>query len=209
MNVMLSAATMPELYQKNAYFVTKAGLTTLEWNFATKRDNILISQIRMTSVMKKIQKTFAAIFVLFLLALITNAQTAQRPPRQERLLNGLKVLIWNEPSNDRVMIRLRIHSGSAFDQQGKEGTMKILAESIFPDEQTRTFFTEDLGGQLEVISNYDHIQINASSRADAFLTMIETIASAVATPTIDKSTTDTVKQRVSALWTRRKAAQNI
>lgn len=153
----------------------------------------------MTSVMKNLHKIFAAVFVLFLLALSSNAQTVQRAPRQERLLNGLKVLIWNEPANDRVMLRLRIHSGSAFDQQGKEGMMKILAETIFPNEQTREFFTEDLGGQLEVISSYDHIQINASSRADAFLTMIETIASAVATPAIEKETTDVVKQRLSAL----------
>lgn len=150
----------------------------------------------MIYLMKHLFKLSAALFVL---AVITSGTYAQTPPRQEKLLNGLKVVMWNIPSGDRVMLRLRIHSGSSFDHQGKEGTMKLLSDSIFPNEPTRAFFEEDLGGNLEVISNYDYIQINASSRPADFLQMIETIATAVSTPTINKETTGIVKERLLKL----------
>ncbi|MGD9628344.1 MAG: M16 family metallopeptidase [Pyrinomonadaceae bacterium] len=116
---------------------------------------------------------------------------AQRPalPKQERLLNGLKVLMWPDASADKVTVKVRIHSGTAFDQQGKEGTMALLAESFFPNEASRDFFKDDLGGSLDITANYDYIQVNASARPDDFLTMLEAVATAVANPTIDKETT--------------------
>lgn len=119
-------------------------------------------------------------------------------PRQEKLLNGMKLLMWNDPSAAKVTVSLRIHSGSAFDPQGKEGTVKLLAENIFPNEAARDFFVEDLGGSLEIVSNYDYIQINASSYPSGLLTMLETIAQAVSTPTIDKETTETLKKALVA-----------
>ena len=60
--------------------------------------------------------------------------------------------------------------------------MRMLADNIFPNEAAREFFTEDLGGSLEIVTNYDYIQINASSKPDQFLTMLETLASAVSNP---------------------------
>ena len=121
----------------------------------------------------------------------------QRPgsatPRQEKLLNGLKVLMWPDPSAPNVRVSLRIHSGSAFDPQGKEGVMKLLAENLFPTPASREFFTDDLGGTIEIISNYDYIQINASAKSSEFLDLLETLAQAVSTPTIDKDTTATLK----------------
>lgn len=107
-------------------------------------------------------------------------------PKTEKLLNGLKVLMWSDQKADIVAIKLRIHSGSAFDPQGKEGVMQMLADSIFPNDASREFFREDLGGDLEVEANYDYIQINASSRPDGFLTMLETLATAVSNPAVDK-----------------------
>ena len=115
-------------------------------------------------------------------------QTGNRP-KQEKLLNGLKVLMWNDPKADKVRVTLRIHSGSAFDPQGKEGVMKMLSENLFPNEAAREFFIEDLDGSLDVQTTYDYIQINASAKPESFLTMMETIATAVANPQIDKETT--------------------
>jgi predicted Zn-dependent peptidase len=110
-------------------------------------------------------------------------------PRQEELLNGLKVLLWPDQKADKVTVRLRIHAGSAFDPQGKEGTMQMLADDLFPSEATREFFSEDLGGSLDIVTTYDYIQINASSKPDSFITMLETLSSAVANPAIDKELT--------------------
>jgi len=67
--------------------------------------------------------------------------------------------------------------------------MKMLSENLFPNEAAREFFIEDLNGSLDVQTTYDYIQINASAKPESFLTMMETIATAVANPQIDKETT--------------------
>ncbi len=128
--------------------------------------------------------------VLFLSVGFSLAQTNKSlVPRQEKLLNGLKVLTFSEPNADKVTLKLRIHSGSAFDRQDKEGTMALLGDVLFPNEEAKDFFREDLGGSLEIESTYDYIQITATSSSDQFLTMLETIANAVSNPQIDKENT--------------------
>ena len=52
-----------------------------------------------------------------------------------------------------------------------------------------------MGGNLEIISNYDYIQINATAKASEFLTVLDTLAPAVINPTIDKETTAIIKKR--------------
>jgi hypothetical protein len=125
-------------------------------------------------------------FLLIITLFAANFLSAQTlvQPRQEKLLNGLKVLIWNEPKSEKVSLRLRIHSGSAFDPKDKMGTMALLADILFPTDQTKNFFEEDLEGTLEVTSNYDYIQINATGKSDEFLTILETVATAVSNPQI-------------------------
>lgn len=108
----------------------------------------------------------------------------------------MKILMWADPTADKVMLRLRIHSGSAFDQQGKEGTMKMLAEALFPSETIREFFSEDLGGSLEIICNYDFIQINASSRPGEMISLMEALSQAISSPTFDNETTEFARGRV-------------
>lgn len=128
-------------------------------------------------------------------AIFASAQTPKsaHAPRQEKLLNNLKLLMWTEPSAEKATVKLRIHSGAAFDTLGKEGTMALLGDVLFPNESVREFFREDLGGSLEVVSNYDSIQINATGSADQILTILETISNAVTKPQIDKETTGKVR----------------
>ncbi|MEJ7860199.1 MAG: pitrilysin family protein [Pyrinomonadaceae bacterium] len=131
---------------------------------------------------------------LFLTVAHLFGQTAKvQAPRQEKLLNGLKTLVWSEPGAGKAMVKIRIHNGSAFDPQNKEGVMALLAEVLFPNETAKEFFREDLGGSLEIISNYDFIQINATANSEQFLTMFETVAVAVTNPQIDKETTQKVR----------------
>ena len=87
------------------------------------------------------KKFTISVLVLFQFALICSAQTPKiAEPRQEKLLNGLKLLIWNAPDAEKVTIKLRIHSGSAFDPQGNEGVMALLGDALFPNEAQREFF---------------------------------------------------------------------
>ncbi len=114
-------------------------------------------------------------------------------PREETLLNGLKILILPQPNSGKVSVKLRIHSGSAFDPQDKEGTMALLSDIIFPNEAIKTYFEEDLEGSLEVLSTYDYIQINATAKTAEFLAVMETLAPAVISPQIDKETLAKIK----------------
>ncbi len=134
---------------------------------------------------------FAALILLATLtAFAVFAQSPNLPvPRQEKLLNGLKVLMWNDAKADKVSVVIRVHSGASFDPQNKEGVMQMLADNIFPNESVKEFFTDDLGGSLEITINHDYIQINATAKSEEFLTMIETLANAVSKPLVDKETT--------------------
>jgi predicted Zn-dependent peptidase len=105
--------------------------------------------------------------------------------------------MWSDPEATDVKVSIRIHSGSAFDPQGKEGVMKLLADNIFPTPESRSFFAEDLGGSVDVVTNYDYIQINATAKSSEFLTLLETLAQAVSTPTIDKETTTALKKSLA------------
>lgn len=107
----------------------------------------------------------------------------------------MKVLIWNDPSASSVSVKVRIHSGSAFDPQGKEGLMAMLAENFFPNDGTKEFFKDDLGGSLSVTANYDFIQVNASSKTEEFLTMLEAVATAVSNPPIDKDSATKLRDK--------------
>ncbi|HKP68559.1 MAG TPA: insulinase family protein [Pyrinomonadaceae bacterium] len=137
-------------------------------------------------------------FTVLILVILTEFASAQRPgsqvPRQEKLLNGLKVLMWNDPSAPDVRVSVRVHAGSSFDPQGKEGVMRILANSIFPTPDSRQFFKEELGGSLEVITNYDYIQINGTAKSSEFLTLLETVSQAVENPSIEKETIAALKK---------------
>jgi hypothetical protein len=132
------------------------------------------------SVLPAILLIFTALF-----AFGTSAW-AQAPaqPYQEKLLNGLKVLVWNTPSSDKVTLKLRIHAGAAFDPKDKMGTMALLADIMFPDEQTFNYFKEDLEGELKVTENYDYIEITATGKAEEFVNILDTIRVGVVTTPI-------------------------
>lgn len=138
-----------------------------------------------------------AVFALFLLIFSVNslfAQTIKLPePRQEKLLNGMKLLVWNDPSAEKATVKLRINFGAAFDPKDKMGTMALLADILFPTEQAKEFFSEDLEGSLNVESNYDYIQLTATGKADEIQAMLETFANAVTNPQITKENFELVR----------------
>lgn len=143
------------------------------------------------NINKHLDKVTLLFLLLFLSATSIFTQTTSLliAPREEKLLNGLKLLIWNQPNAEKVSVKIRIHNGSAFDPQNKEGTMALLSDALFPNESVKEFFREDLGGSLEVTSNFDYIQIDATAKSDQFLTMLEALSGALTNLQLDKETT--------------------
>ncbi len=131
-----------------------------------------------------IKLAFLAIF-LMLSAGITDAYGAAQGtpiPRRDQLLNGLNILHWQRAGDPNVLLKLRIHSGAAFDLAGKAGTMALLGDSLFPDPTTREYFTEELGGRVEVTTDYNAINITLTGRASQFERILELLRTALVTP---------------------------
>jgi zinc protease len=120
---------------------------------------------------------------LCLLAMLCTAVPAQAPngPERSRLLNGLRVFIWPRSGDRDVLLKLRIHSGAAFDLAGKGGTAALLGDMLFPDPTTREYFTDEMQGRLNVTSDYDSLTITMQGRASEFERIIEILRSALVT----------------------------
>ncbi len=100
-------------------------------------------------------------------------------PRREQLLNGLRVVLWQKPGEANVLLKLRIHSGAIFDTAGKAGTMALLGDALFPDQTTREYFTEELGGRLAVTTDADAINVTLAGRTSDFERIVEQLRNAL------------------------------
>ena len=136
-----------------------------------------------------------ATVISFLLTLTSHgfAQTAPEPQR-ETLLNGLRILYWQQPGNPNVLLKLRIHSGAAFDLAGKAGMMALFGDALFPDPATREYVTDELGGKLEVTTTYDSIDVTLSGKATALERMIDLLRGAVLSTQLDTDTIAKLRQ---------------
>jgi zinc protease len=121
---------------------------------------------------------FALILHFCLNGTVAMAQNTPEP-RREQLLNGLSVLLWERPGNPDVLIKLRVHSGAAFDLAGKAGTMALLADALFADTTTREYITGELGGKIEVTTDYDAINVTLAARAQDYERLVELLRTAI------------------------------
>lgn len=117
---------------------------------------------------------------------------SQPEPRREQLLNGLRILLWSRPTDQNVLVKLRVHSGAAFDLAGKEGLMATLADLMF-DPQTRDYVTEELGGRIEVTLGYDTLDITLAGRATDFERLLELARNAVTNPQLTPEAIERVR----------------
>ena len=120
----------------------------------------------------------AAACAILLLALPVSAQTPSEPER-EQLLNGLSLLFWLKPGSPDVILKLRINSGAAFDLSGKSGQMALLGDLLFPDPATLDFFTEEMGGKLDVSVTYDSTTITMVGKPAEFEQMVGVLRNAL------------------------------
>ena len=118
-------------------------------------------------------------------------------PFETRLLNGLKLVVFKTQQED-VTVRLRIHVGSSFDMAGKEGTIKLLTEILFPSDELRAFIKEDFGSDLRLITNYDFIEIQTGAKKDRIISLLETLAARLSNPEINAETTEAAKRLLNA-----------
>jgi zinc protease len=99
-------------------------------------------------------------------------------PQREQLLNGLTVLYWQRAGDPNVLLKLRVHSGAAFDLVGKGGAMALLCDALFPDPITREYIAED-GGKLEVVTDYDSMTATILAKEGQFERMVELLRNAL------------------------------
>jgi zinc protease len=128
------------------------------------------------------RKTAGFMWAMCLLTLLNPCVFGQAPPDPQRvqLLNGLRVLLAIRPGNPDVLVKLRIHSGAAFDLAGKAGEMALLGDLLFPDKATLEYFTtEEMGGRLDVNTNYDSITVTMQGRAGQFEQIIQLLRNAL------------------------------
>ena len=134
---------------------------------------------RVKSISLRLGAFVAAILLCFLsLALPLQAQTAAEPER-EQLLNGLRLLIWPKPGSPDVILKLRINSGAAFDLSGKSGQMALLGDLLFPDPATVDFFTDEMGGKLDVSVTYDSTTITMVGKTAEFEQIVGVLRNAL------------------------------
>src|SRR5438270_10258381 len=120
-------------------------------------------------------------------------------PRREQLLNGLRILLLPRPGDQNVLIKLRVHDGSAFDLAGKEGLMATLADAMF-DQQARNYVTDELGGRLDVTTDYDAINITLAGKASDFNRLLELARNAVMNTQLTPEAVERVRaERVKTL----------
>ena len=117
---------------------------------------------------------------------------AQSEPRREQLLNGLRILLVSRPTDQNVLIKLRIHSGAAFDLAGKEGLMVALSDLMF-DQQTRDYVTEELDGRIEVSVGYDALDVTLAGRSTDFERLLELARNAVMNTQLTPETVERVR----------------
>src|SRR6185369_3186704 len=116
--------------------------------------------------------------VILFSALPVSAQPTAQPER-EQLLNGLRLLFFLKPGSPDVILKLRINSGAAFDFSGKSGQMALLGDLLFPDPATVDYFTDEMGGKLDVNVTYDSTTITMVGKADQLEHIVEVLRNAL------------------------------
>jgi zinc protease len=146
---------------------------------------------KMTNYLPRLLSGVLCLSVFALLPVRVRAQPAE--PERETLLNGLRILYWSQPGNPEVLLRMRIHSGAAFDLADKGGMMALLGDALFPDASTREYVTDELGGRLAVTTTYDTIDVTISGKSANLERMIDLLRGAVMTTQLGAETIATLK----------------
>src|SRR6185312_1571385 len=136
-------------------------------------------KFRRRALCLSLRRCAAAGVILLCSTMLLSAQAPAQQPDREQLLNGLRLLFWLKPGSPEVILKLRINSGAAFDLSGKSGQMALLGDLLFPDPATVDYFTDEMGGKLEVSVGYDSTTITMVGKAAEFEQIIEVLRNAL------------------------------
>ena len=135
-----------------------------------------------------------------------SAQTTPEP-RRDQLLNGLRVVTLSRPGDPQTLLRLRVHTGAAFDLAGKEGLTALLGDALF-DAQTREYVSDELAGRIEVSTTYDSVDVVLAGRAQDFDRLLELLRNAVINTQLTPEAVTALRDaRRKALAEKRSAAE--
>src|SRR5579885_3103754 len=155
------------------------------------------------SCARELPRRVTSALILLCVCWFAAANLSAQEPRRDQLLNGLRVLMLPRPGDANVLIKLRVHDGSAFDLAGKEGLMQTLADAMF-DQQIRNYVTEELGGRLDVATDYDSINITLAGKAADFDRLLELARNAVMNVQLTPEAVERVRgERLRALRERK------
>ncbi|HYV82960.1 MAG TPA: pitrilysin family protein [Pyrinomonadaceae bacterium] len=144
---------------------------------AAQRRNEKLNARRRT--VSSLRRCAVAGVILLLCIAPLSAQAPTQQPEREQLLNGLRLLFWLKPGSPEVILKLRINSGAAFDLSGKSGQMALLGDLLFPDAATIDYFTDEMGGKLNVNVTYDSTTITMVGKADQLEHIVEVLRNAL------------------------------
>src|SRR4029078_6191930 len=144
---------------------------------AAQRRNEKLNARRRT--VSSLRRCAVAGVILLLCIAPLSAQAPTQQPEREQLLNGLRLLFWLKPGSPEVILKLRINSGAAFDLSGKAGQMGLRGSLLFPDAATIDYFTDEMGGKLNVNVTYDSTTITMVGKADQLEHIVEVLRNAL------------------------------
>jgi zinc protease len=125
--------------------------------------------------------------------------------KRDSLLNGLQILVLEQPGTGAVRAHLRINSGSMFDLAGKGGLADITAGMLLKgggglSARNVSDTVEQLGLKVSIVVGWDSTDIIISGPADTLSSMFDLLGRLVITPAFDQKEFDALKsQRVTDL----------
>lgn len=128
----------------------------------------------------------------------------QSPPfslpviKRDSLLNGLQIIMLEQPGTGRVSARLRIGNGAMFDLAGKGGLADITARMLLRGSAGLApaglkDMVEQLGLSVAITSGWDSTDLRVSGPASELETILDLIGRVITSPVFDQKELDALK----------------
>ncbi len=118
--------------------------------------------------------------------------------KRDSLLNGLQLIMLEQPGTGRVSTHLRIGSGAMFDLAGKGGLADLTARMLLRGSSGLAAtglaeLVETLGLTITLTAGWDSTDLKISGPASELETIIDLIGRLVTSPTFDQKELDALK----------------
>ena len=126
-------------------------------------------------------------------------------PKRDSLLNGLQVIMVEQPANGAFLAILRINSGAMFDRVGKGGLSELTAAIVIGGEMNPAANSildslDQLGIRLSYKIGWDSVDITFRGPADSLDVALEMVGKLLINPSFDQKNLTALKtSRIAAL----------